>query len=60
MGDVKYYKPAFDAVDAERLDDEAGNPVVVHPTIGGADLGVQQDTDINPEVLDADRPSGRY
>ena len=48
---VEYYKAAFDAVELERLEDEAGNVVVAQLSIGGADFWVQQDEETDPHAL---------
>ena len=48
---VEYYKAAFDVTELDRLEDEPGQVVVAHLSIGGADFWIQQDGDSNPQAL---------
>jgi PhnB protein len=53
---VDYYKTAFGAVEAERLEDEPGSVVVAQLSIGGATFWVQQDADSSPKALGGTLP----
>ena len=43
-----FYKKAFGAVEAYRLDDDDGGPVVAQLSIGGAAFWIQGDADASP------------
>ncbi len=43
-----FYKKAFGAVEAYRLDDDDGRPVVAQLSIGGAAFWIQGDADASP------------
>ena len=48
---LPFYAAAFGAIELERLDDEAGDVVVAHLSIEGADFWVQSDAASSPEAL---------
>ena len=51
---LAYYKAAFEAVELERLDDDAGDVIVAQLSIHGAHFWIQTDPESSP---DARRPS---
>jgi PhnB protein len=50
---LDYYRAAFGAAESDRLEDEAGDVIVVRLSIDGADFWVQRDPDSSPEVVNA-------
>jgi PhnB protein len=47
-GALDFYRNAFGAVEAYRLDDDDGRPVVAQLSIGGAAFWIQDDADASP------------
>jgi PhnB protein len=45
---LDFYRDAFGAVEAYRLDDDDGRPVVAQLSIGGAAFWIQDDADASP------------
>jgi PhnB protein len=45
---LDFYRNAFGAVEAYRLDDDEGRPVVAQLSIGGAAFWIQDDADASP------------
>jgi PhnB protein len=45
---LDFYRNAFGAVEAYRLDDDDGRPVVAQLSIGGAAFWIQDDADASP------------
>lgn len=45
-----FYRAAFSAVELYRLEDDDGEPVVVHLSVRGADFWIQHDPDSSPEA----------
>ncbi|HEY7092115.1 MAG TPA: VOC family protein [Ktedonobacterales bacterium] len=48
---LAYYQTAFGVVELERLEDEAGDVLIAHLAIDGADFWIQADAASSPEAL---------